>query len=161
MWAALGGDETLASDAQTAPTAWTQRVLSRLPASAQLLDVATEDATIQVGLDAQLRALSSSPVKPTVATVWFGTAERNTAKTQFAETLTNLVSGLQALGVPRIVLIARADNAGQGGYRYTAEIEAVAKATGATYASTTALTGNPQDPSAQSALADQLGPMIS
>ena len=161
VWAALGGDETLAFDQASTPGSWTQRVLSRLPVSAQLLNVATEDATLQVGGMSQLNALAASPVKPTVATVWFGSAEPNTSKSQFVAGLTTLVNGLEDLGVQRVVLVSRPDGPGDRGYRYGAEIKSVAAATGATAIEVTALANNPGDPAAQPSIADQLAPTIS
>jgi len=160
VWAALGGDETLVFDQKATPNAWTQRVLSGLPPSAQLLNVATEDATVQDGLTSQLNALAASPTKPTVATVWFGSAEPNTTKAQFADGLTNLVSGLKSMGVARVVLVSRPDASGGQGYRYSAEVQAVAAATGATAVTVSSLTNNPGDAAAQAAIAAQLAPTI-
>lgn len=160
VWASLGGDETLTADPADVAGSWTQRVLARLPGSAQLVDVATEDATVQVGLTTQLAALTASPAKPTVATVWFGTAEPNTPRGQFTAALTQLVTGLQSTGVARIVLISRSDGTGDRSYRYAAEIEAVAKATGVSYANVSVLTGNPGEPGVQAQIADQLTPII-
>ncbi len=161
VWAALGGDETLAFDQAATPSSWSQRVLSRLPVSAQLLNLATEDATLQVGLTSQLNALAASPVKATVATVWFGTAEPNTPRAQFVDGLTNLVDSLKTMGIPRVVLVSRPDVPGDRGYRYGAEIQSVGTATGATYVQVAALTNNPGDPAAQATIADQLAPAIS
>jgi len=161
VWAALGGDETFAFDQASTPGSWTQRVLSRLPVSAQLLNLATEDATLQVGGTSQLKALGASPVKPTVATVWFGAAEPNTPKGEFVDGLTNLVNGLKGLGVERVVLVSRPDAPGDRGYRYGAEIKSVAAATGALVVEVTALTNNPGEPAAQASIADQLAPTIS
>lgn len=160
VWAALGGDETRATDQKTLPGAWTQQVLSRLAPSAQLLDVATEDATVRTGLTSQLGALAASPAKPTVATVWFGSADPTTPKAQFAQDLTTLVENLRAQGVARIVLVARPDGPGDRGYRFSSEIRAVAAATGATFVQVSTLTTNPGDPAAQTAIAEQLAPAI-
>lgn len=160
VWVALGGDETLVGDLHATPNAWTQRVLSRLPPSAQLLDLATDDASIRTGLDNQLRALETSQIKPTVATVWFGTADANTPRQQFTADLTALIDRLKGDGVQRVILVSRPNAASDRGYRFAGEIEAVANATGATYVPVVALTGSPNEPTAQNAIADQLAPLV-
>jgi hypothetical protein len=154
VWAALGGDETVTADPETAPGAWSQRVLSGLPASAQLLNVATERATVAVGLDSQLAALAAGPAPPTVATVWFGPADTGTSSARFRATLSELVGELQSMGVPRIVLIGRPDVIGA----HAEEVEAVAGATRTSYVPVTALSG--PAPAAQAAIAEQVGPLI-
>jgi hypothetical protein len=160
VWAALGGDETRPFDEAATPGSWSQLVLTRLPESAQLLNVATEDATLQVGGTSQLEALAASPLKPTIATVWFGSDEPNTPKGEFADALTDLVNGLEGMGVERVVLISRPDAPGDRRYRYGPEIQSVAAATGATAIEVTSLTRNPGQPEVQAAIADQLAPAI-
>jgi len=160
VWAALGGDETSTAQSDPAQASWTRVVLAELPASAQLLDVATADATVEDALDAQLVALRASPLPPTVATVWLGRDEPGTDVGVFADRLTKLVEGLTALGVPRVVLVARSDSPRDRGGQYAAAIEAVASATGATYADLRGLPGNPRDPATQQELAGLLAPYV-
>ncbi len=160
VWVALGGDETVTADPVDAQQSWTRLVLAQLPSSAQFLDLATEDATVDQALQSQLLALRASPVAPTVATVWLGTAEDGTSTSLFRSRLGAVVDGLRELGVPRIVLVTRtADSLGADG-RYAAEVEAVATATGSEFVTVEGIAGSPRDPSVQAAIADQLGPVV-
>jgi hypothetical protein len=160
VWAALGGDETTTAQSDAAQASWTRVVLAGLPTSAQLLDVATADATVEDALDAQLVALRASSRLPTVATVWLGRDEPGTDPSVFADRLTRLVGGLTVLGVPRVVLIARSDAPPDRGGQYTEVIQAVASATGATYADLKGLPGNLRDPVEQQDLARALAPYV-
>lgn len=160
VWAALGGDETTTAQPDAAQASWTRGVLAGLPTSSQLLDVATADATVEDALDAQLVALRASSLPPTVATVWLGRDEPGTDPGVFADRLMRLVGGLTALGVPRVVLIARSDAPADRGGQYAGVIQAVASETGATYADLKGLPGNLRDPDAQQDLARVLAPYV-
>ena len=157
VWAAFGGNETRAFDPASA---WTQLVLARLPASAELVELATEDATVESGRTAQMAALGASARLPTVATIWFGIGEPGTSGAQFTASLTQLVEALQAMGVPQIVVVARPDDPPGRRYRYAAEAEAVARSTGVAFVSPSVPTGNPFEPAAQTVIADELAPVI-
>lgn len=154
VWAALGGDETVTTGPpEEAATAWPQRVLSRLPATAELVNVATPDASIRTGLTSQVPALEANGVRPTVATVWFGRDERGSTSQQRAD-LTALVERLRALGTTRIVLVAGP------GPSATALAQDVAAATGAVALPVAGIGRDAMGPAAQAGIAEAVAPVL-
>lgn len=157
VWAVMGGPESVAFEPARS---WTQQVLAGLPPSTELLELATEDASLIEAAPAQLAALDAAPRPPTVATVWFGVSDPEIPPATFTAALTGFVQELQARGIPKIVLVARPDVAGQRRFRYSAEVEAVAAVTGTPYVAIDLGLTNPFDPGGQTAIAQTLAPFV-
>lgn len=159
-WVALGGDETAAvGPPEEAGRFWTQRVLSELPPSAQLVNVATPDATARRARSTQLQTLDATGVRPTVATVWFG-ADESSGPTAYAADLTALIQDLRDRGATEVVLVARAGGGGGGGSSLADVTEQVATATGATFVEVELPGRDPTSASAQTAAAEALSPVL-
>ena len=114
VWAALGGSESVVFDPATAPEAWMQVVFSQLPESSQLVDVAIPDATVSAAIESQLVALQASPSVPTVATLWFGAADRSTSSTAYRASLKRADRHAPATRREPVVVVTRTDD-GVGG----------------------------------------------
>jgi hypothetical protein len=157
VWAALGGSETVVFDPADAPHAWLQVALSQLPVSAQLVDLATPDATVSAALESQLAALQASPVVPTVATLWFGAADRSSSSGQYQSGLVALIDALRQRGVARVVVVTRTDT---GVGDRAADNEAVAAEQGVELVTIERPDGDPSSPEFQAAIAARIVPAL-
>ena len=94
---------------------------------------------------------------PTVATLWFGAADRSTSSTAYRASLKELIDTLRQRGVSRVVVVTRTDD-GVGGR--AADNQAVAAEKGAELVTIAAPDGDPASAPFQAALATQIAPAV-
>lgn len=163
VWAVLGGAESAPGGPnETYHDRWIQRVLAKLPPSAQMVNVAAnEPAGSILRASAQVDAVRASGSVPTVATVWFpGDDPRLSSELEPA--LTALVGALKDLGVATVVLLARTDG-DKAGTGFVATTERVAAATGARFVPVARYELDPRQPAYatdQQAIADSVLPLL-
>jgi len=158
VWASFGADESSASGTvESFEGRWPQRVLGGLPATAEMVNLATSGASISGGAAEQLARLDQSGIRPTVATVWFGSNEPEGRSAAFTRSLTSLVDELKRRGATTVVLVGRRSAGGRGPYRYADEVEQVAGSTGSPFVPVDGLGRNAGDPAVQQRIADAVG----
>jgi GDSL-like Lipase/Acylhydrolase family len=161
VFVALGGNETLNRQLDDPlREAWTQRVfMNALPRSAIHVNFATRDATVREGVDQQLP--SALELRPTLATLWFGSADASmsTSDNAFERDLTQLVAELQAVGT-RVLLLSPVDAGRQGDRDYANSLQVVATTTNSELVAvpTDDLSSTTTQAAIAAAVEDSLGP---
>jgi hypothetical protein len=110
----LGGDETVDPPGIGSLTrAWEQVVFSAMPPASVLVDLADREPTAKTVIREQLPRAQA--LRPTVATVWLGAgdAEDDTSVGSFADSLEQIVTGLQQAGARTVLLLSARGAGGQ------------------------------------------------
>ncbi|MBI2704719.1 MAG: SGNH/GDSL hydrolase family protein [Actinobacteria bacterium] len=157
VFVSLGGNETLNRGLENSfKNGWTQQLfVNGLPRSAIHVNLSSPDATVASAIERQLpKALES---RPTLVTLWFGEGDvrTGTSDSAFTRDLTALVQQLEQSGVRQIVVLAREAPAAPGS-RFAAAAKDVATAMGVLYVALPGTSGNPVDPTTQTAIADTI-----
>jgi hypothetical protein len=132
VFAVLGGDETADTPGTNRLTrAWPQLVYATMPPSSVLVDLSDRQATARLVIREQLP--KAQGLRPTVATVWLGAADREagTAPETFESFVTEIVDGLRQAGAARVILLHRTGDPPAPEDRYGAALDATAARTGA------------------------------
>ena len=133
VFVALGAKETNNRDRDDLQDNWPQIVFAEtIPSGGVYVNLATDDATVQSALDAQLP--QATALHPTMATVWIESSDARlgTPAAVYRQKLTALVEGLRAAGATQILLLTPATSRTDAGGDLADSVAQVAKATGAT-----------------------------